>query len=49
MKNKSYVKSTKEGKLYIETKDFFSSPKIQNTIKKLMESEVVKKLNSRKV
>ena len=45
---KNIVKSTKEGKLYIETKDFFSQPKIQQTIKDLLNSDLVKQIDNRK-
>lgn len=44
-KDKNYVKATPEGRLYIETKDFFKQPKIQKQIKKLMNSKIVKDLN----
>lgn len=42
-----YVKATSEGKLYIETKDFFKQPKIIATIMKLKDSKLVKQINSR--
>lgn len=43
-KKKDYVKATSEGRLYIETEDFFKQPKIIKQIKKLMESKTVKRL-----
>lgn len=44
-----YVKATSEGKLYIETKDFFKQPKIIATIMKLKDSKLVKEINARNI
>ena len=35
------IKSTKEGKLYIESKDFFNNKKIKRTIKKLLKYKII--------
>lgn len=43
-----YVKSTESGRLYIETEDFFKQPKIQDTIKRLLNSDIVKGIEERK-
>lgn len=47
-KEKDYVKSTHEGKLYITTEDFFKQPKIVETINKLKDSTIVKEINKNK-
>lgn len=45
--SKSVIKATKEGKLYIETKDFFQQPEIIKQIQKLKESKIVKYIDSK--
>lgn len=35
------IKATKEGKLYIESKDFFNDKKVKRTIKKLLKYKIV--------
>jgi hypothetical protein len=35
------IKATKEGKLYIESRDFFNDKKIKRTIKKLLKYKIV--------
>lgn len=45
---KDFVKATKEGKIYIKTSDFFHLDKVQETIKKFLDSEVLKKIEERK-
>lgn len=45
--SKSVVKATNEGKLYIETKDFFQQPEIISQIHKLKNSKIVKEINKR--
>ena len=47
-KKKNYIKATKEGKLYIETSDFFKQERIQNDIKDLLASELIKNIDNRK-
>jgi hypothetical protein len=42
------IKATKNGKLYIETFDFFNQPKIKRTIQLLLESKLVKDIEIRK-
>ena len=44
----SYIRSTPEGKLYITTEDFFKQPKIQETIDKLMDSDLYKEIVNKK-
>jgi hypothetical protein len=39
-------KATKEGKLYIETKEFFSITKVQHMIKQMMQSSVYKRIKN---
>jgi hypothetical protein len=48
MGNGKIIKSTREGKLYIETYDFFNQKKIKDTIKQLLESDIIKMINKRK-
>jgi chromosome segregation and condensation protein ScpB len=45
---KNIIHSTKEGRLYIEISDFFGQEKIQQTIKELMNSDIIKKIEERK-
>lgn len=40
-----YIIATNEGRVYIKTVDFFKQEKIKETIKKLMESDVVKEID----
>jgi hypothetical protein len=35
------IKATKEGKLYIDSKDFFNDKKVKRTIKKLLKYKIV--------
>lgn len=35
------IKATKEGKLYIESEDFFNDKKVKRTIKKLLKYKIV--------
>jgi len=42
-----YIKATSEGRLYIETKDFFKQPEIISTIMRLKDSKLVKEINAR--
>ena len=48
-KKESYVKATREGRLYIKTSDFFKQGKIQKTIEILLDSEIVKEIEERKI
>lgn len=41
---KSIINANSNGKLYIESSDFFNQPKIQQVLKSLMESTVFKKI-----
>lgn len=47
-KSKSYIKSTKEGKLYITTEDFFKQKKIRKTIYDLLNSNMIKNIKNNK-
>ena len=47
-KKESIVKVTKEGRLYIETSDFFKQDKIQKTVADLLKSDIVKEIENRK-
>ena len=47
-KKEDIVKSTKEGRLYIKTSDFFKQVKIQNTVNDLLNSDIVKDIEARK-
>lgn len=44
----SIIQSTKEGRMYIEISDFFGQEKIKQTIKELLNSDIVKKIEERK-
>jgi len=43
------IKSTKEGKLYMTTFDFFNQEKIRRTITELLNSDIIKKIEERKL
>jgi hypothetical protein len=45
---KNIVHSTKEGRLYIKISDFFGQEKIQQTIKELLASDIIKQIEERK-
>jgi len=47
-KKENIVKSTKEGRLYIKTSDFFKQVKVQKTIDELLKSDIVKDIEERK-
>ncbi len=47
-KNK-FVKATKEGRLYIKTSDFFKQKDIKDTIKILLDSDLIKEIEERKL
>lgn len=48
MENKeNYIKATKEGKLYIETKDFFKQKRIKEQIVILSNSNIAKEINNK--
>jgi hypothetical protein len=42
------IHATKEGRLYIEISDFFGQEKIKQTIKELLNSDIIKKIEERK-
>jgi hypothetical protein len=42
------IQSTKEGRMYIEISDFFGQEKIKQTIKELLNSDIIKKIEERK-
>lgn len=44
VKRGNFVVATKEGRLYIKTSDFFKQTKVRETIEKLKNSEIVKKI-----
>lgn len=46
--NDNIIHSTKEGKLYITTADFFKQEKIKQTINELLDSDIIKKIDERK-
>lgn len=46
-KDTSPIKATESGRLYIETADFFNIPKIRQTIRQLLESDLVKEIDNR--
>ena len=41
------IRASKEGKLYITTKDFFENPEIRRQIEELSNSQLVKDINKR--
>lgn len=45
---KSIIRSTREGRLYIKTSDFFNQEKIIKIIKDLLESDIVKDIDKRR-
>ncbi|HRG37216.1 MAG TPA: hypothetical protein PK289_01680 [Bacteroidia bacterium] len=42
------IHSTREGRLYIETVDFFKQAKIQQIINELLDSDIIRQINARK-
>jgi len=40
----NYIKSTSDGRLYIETEDFFRQQEIKDLIEKLMDSKLFKEI-----
>lgn len=44
----NYVKATSEGRLYIETTDFFKIEKVQSMVSNLMRSDIYKQIENRK-
>ena len=46
--NKNIVKSTKGGRLYIETQDFLLQEEVKETIETLMDSDLIKEIDKRK-
>ena len=46
--NEKYIKSTKHGRLYIETKDFFKIKKVKEIIAKLLNSNIIKNIENGK-
>jgi hypothetical protein len=42
------IHSTREGKLYINTADFFKQEKIKQTIFDLLDSDIIKQIDARK-
>lgn len=46
-KENNIVHATDEGRLYIKTVDFFNQPKIQQTIRDLLNSDVIKNIDNR--
>lgn len=47
VKNKVVVKSTKNGRLYMETTDLLSQEKVQSTIHYLLKSDLIKNIDKR--
>lgn len=45
---KSYVRSTKDGRLYIPSEDFFKQDKALRLLERLLDSSVYKELESKK-
>jgi hypothetical protein len=43
------VKSTKEGRLYIKTSDFFKQVKVKQTVDVLLNSDLVKNIEIRRI
>ncbi len=46
--SENIIHSTKEGRMYIEISDFFGQEKIKQTIKELLNSDIIKKIEERK-
>ena len=44
----TYIKATKEGKLYIKTSDFFKQAKVKTLLNQLSESSIFKKIEGDK-
>lgn len=44
--NKSPIKTTEGGRVYIDTVDFFNQPKIQTQIKQMMKSKLYKRMQA---
>lgn len=42
----NYIKSTSDGRLYIETADFFRQQEVKDLIEKLMDSKLFKEIKS---
>lgn len=42
-----FVRSTKEGRLYIKTSDFFKQKKVKETIHTLLKSDIIKEIDKR--
>jgi hypothetical protein len=47
-KKENIVKSTRQGRLYIKTSDFFNQERIQKTISILLKSDIIKEIEERK-
>jgi hypothetical protein len=47
-KNQDIIQSNSEGKLWIETKDFFGCPTVIKMVKQLSESKLVKSIDELK-
>ncbi len=45
-KEKDYVKATDSGRLYITTEDFFKQEKVRETIKQLLNSRLIRDIDS---
>jgi hypothetical protein len=45
----NYVRATSEGRLYIKTVDFFKEEKVQRMVADLINSDIYKKIEERKV
>ncbi|CAA0189886.1 conserved hypothetical protein [Tenacibaculum maritimum] len=48
IKKRNIVKSTKSGRLYIETTDFLKQKKVKATIKLLLESDLIKDIEKKR-
>lgn len=42
------IQSTREGRLYIKTSDFFRQEKIQQIIHDLLDSDIIRQIDARK-
>lgn len=42
------IHSTREGRLYIKTVDFFKQEKIQQIISELLDSDIIRQIDARK-
>lgn len=42
------IHSTREGRLYIETVDFFKQAKVQQIINELLDSDIIRQIDARK-